>query len=510
MTATLNIEVRARTEQALRNLGNLAKGAGGLSAALKDDAAGALGAFGVSLTATNQPLTLLAENLKQSVTAAANWGDEMGDLAQLTGQSVEETSKMAATFELMGIEGGQLTKVLKTLSEDGINLNMASLKELSKQYQAVQDPVAKNKFLFDKFGRAAADMAEIMGRSTEELDALAAAAGRSGKVIGGEASDAAEKFNVNLAIMQQRVEGAQIAVGNALIPALNKSLTAFDQLVTIWQMGQVKLREQRGEIDGATAALEMQRIAGIEPASEATTDLTDNTAALTAETNRWAAQAAMYQAKAEAYALAIDKATGSVSDLQFGMGELTKALVFNTAAQGLDEDAAYELAKSMGLVSKSADSAKQMLDDLRVKYDANRDGAISASEAAAGYSEEVRRLGEFVGKLEDKTVTITVKELIYSEMMDAARQKAGAIGGRDNPGIGGAAGLNFIVPPGYPNDSFGPIWAQSGEHVMIAPSINVGAINVNGANMTNAGVGTAVRAELERMGRSADTRIRTR
>lgn len=46
----------------------------------------------------------------------------------------------------------------------------------------------------------------------------------------------------------------------------------------------------------------------------------------------------------------------------------------------------------------------------------------------------------------------------------------GGGGGDQTPfGIRTASGADFMVPPGYPNDSFGPIWAQSGEHVQVTP-----------------------------------------
>jgi len=35
--------------------------------------------------------------------------------------------------------------------------------------------------------------------------------------------------------------------------------------------------------------------------------------------------------------------------------------------------------------------------------------------------------------------------------------------------VGLAGGADFIVPPGYPNDSYGPIYVQSGEHVQVTP-----------------------------------------
>jgi len=40
-------------------------------------------------------------------------------------------------------------------------------------------------------------------------------------------------------------------------------------------------------------------------------------------------------------------------------------------------------------------------------------------------------------------------------------------------GIGAASGANFVVPPGYPNDSF-PLRVQSGEHVQVTPKNQVG------------------------------------
>ena len=465
--AALYAEIDAKTdkfEKGLKGVDDSLQGAQGKLGKLG-------GAFeeltGVSLGAASGVAAIAGavKALADSAQAAANWGDEMGDLAQLTGATVEETSKMAAAFELVGVSTGTLQSAIKGLTTAGLQPNFATIKKLSAEYQAIQDPVERNEFLFKKFGRAGLEMAEIMGKSAAELDRLSGAALRSGKVIGEDAAGAAEEFNINMAILKQRVEGAQIAIGNALLPTLNAAAQSFDTLVTIWQMGQVRLREMRGEIDGETAALEMLRIAGIEPATTATEDLGRSTASLTAESDRYAAQAAAYQAATEAYRAALEETTGTASDLKFGMSELTKTLVFNTAAQGLDKDAAYELAKSMGLVSESADSAKQILDDLRVKYDSNKDGAIDAAEAAAGYSRDVKALGDVVDGLQDKTVTITVKEVVYSELADAARAQAGK-----TPGGGRAAGGSFIVPAGYGMDSYPLANVQSGERVTVEPS----------------------------------------
>lgn len=98
-------------------------------------------------------------------------------------------------------------------------------------------------------------------------------------------------------------------------------------------------------------------------------------------------------------------------------------------------------------------------------------------------------------------------------------QNAGQ-GGTGGGGVGGARGLDFIVPPGFANDSYGPIWAQSGEHVKVTPAgqggaganpsyqviLMPGAVVVNGtpgmneqllANLTVAELGRRIRLEEE-------------
>jgi hypothetical protein len=58
----------------------------------------------------------------------------------------------------------------------------------------------------------------------------------------------------------------------------------------------------------------------------------------------------------------------------------------------------------------------------------------------------------------------------------------------DNPGGGHAGGANFVVPPGYPNDTY-PMRVQSGEHVIVIPAgggggggnMSIGSVNIHAA-----------------------------
>lgn len=55
---------------------------------------------------------------------------------------------------------------------------------------------------------------------------------------------------------------------------------------------------------------------------------------------------------------------------------------------------------------------------------------------------------------------------------------------RPPPGPGGANGLDMIVPPGYPNDSFN-VRAQSGERVQITQPGQSGAPIIGQVNVYN-------------------------
>jgi hypothetical protein len=59
---------------------------------------------------------------------------------------------------------------------------------------------------------------------------------------------------------------------------------------------------------------------------------------------------------------------------------------------------------------------------------------------------------------------------------------------RNSAGIGAAHGLSMVVPPGYPNDTFGPIWATSGE------AINIGAPRQSSGQVVNVNVSISVPA----------------
>lgn len=502
--------------------------------------------FGMSLTDLKAGVDLASKAfeiagrvLDATVMKAASWGDSMGDLAQLTGASVKETSAMAATFELMGVSTETLESALKSMTKNGVQLNLDSLKKLSKEYQAIQDPITQNEFLFKNFGKAGIEMAEIMGKDADELERLGAAAALSGKVIDEQAAAAAENFNIELAILKQKSEGAAIAIGNALIPTLSEAIEGGENWVKMWGAVNLLIQKNTGILTEEQAALRAAALAAgdvsavyteqFNPAITSTTDAVDrqnervtalantitttavpNVDALTASAERWKAMAAQAEAEA-ALKLRLDGLTGAASDLAFGMGELTTATLFNAAAEGLDADAAYNLAQQMGLIDPAAAAAKDILDDLRTELEK---GQITTGQ----YVGQVALLDMAVRSLPDgKTITITYLEEYKAALRDEGDRSNDRQGGAIGDGYSmGTHGEWLTVPSGYPNDSY-PIRLQSGEEFMVkTPRESVTPAPTGGDTIVlqlsrndEDTIAAIVRRQLALAGESASNRRRT-
>jgi hypothetical protein len=111
------------------------------------------------------------------------------------------------------------------------------------------------------------------------------------------------------------------------------------------------------------------------------------------------------------------------------MQAVTKELLFQKAAQGLDADAALELGRSMGVIDETSYTVLTNLELARERYDENADGLISADEAAQGYIYRIESLAEWLDKVNG---TVSTVELQYNERVSLAQNNpyvANQVGG---------------------------------------------------------------------------------
>lgn len=254
MPAQVNIEVRAQVDDAVRNLGALNKSYDVLKNANRD-AAGALGVFGVSLTALNSPLTAIASGIKDSIDTTLNWANTIDKLSRATGESAAETSQMAVVFEDFGIKADSLDRVIKQFTKNGLQFNMQTIKDLAKQYQAIQDPVERDKFAFDNFGRSGLELTEILSKTPAELQAVGDAALYSGKIMDEQGVEAAQHFSLQLAQLNSQLDGLKIQLGEPLINGLSAAVDGFHALTGIIQADSIVRQEHMGIISHEEAAI---------------------------------------------------------------------------------------------------------------------------------------------------------------------------------------------------------------------------------------------------------------
>ena len=230
-----DVEGEGKVNALGRAIGGLSGTAGKVSGGLKGlaGAAGGLsGALGSLVPlATGAGLAAMA---KGAIDAA----DNMFDLSQKTGVSVESLSKFqqaanasgtsiegvgAAMIKLnkgLAAGGGPAADALKAL---GLSATDASGKlkstdkvmlEVADKFKAMPDGAQKTALALKLFGKAGADMIPLLNGGAKSIEGLAA-------TMSTKFAQGADKLNDKLAALQGKLLGLGVSIGTALMPLLN-------------------------------------------------------------------------------------------------------------------------------------------------------------------------------------------------------------------------------------------------------------------------------------------------
>ena len=250
LSALLNIRANVQGEGAVAGLGKAIGGiqskaaaaSGGLKALTSAAGMGGLGgAF-----STLAPL-LSGAGLIAMGQGAVNAADNMNDLAQKTGASVETLSKLqqAANAGGTNIDAvgkaliklnrglGQLATEGKGPAADGLRAlgisakdargNMLSADEImlrvADKFKAMPDGAAKTAAAMDLFGKAGADMIPLLNGGRASIESLTA-------TMTTKFAKGADAANDKMAELQAKLAGVGAKLGEALLPAIT-ALTGF-------------------------------------------------------------------------------------------------------------------------------------------------------------------------------------------------------------------------------------------------------------------------------------------
>jgi len=151
-------------------------------------------------------------------------------------------------------------------------------------------------------------------------------------------------------------------------------------------------------------------------------------------------------------------------------------LIWAEASENLTAEGALALAREMGLLDEASYATALGIQELTNKYDINRDGVIEANEDTEGYIYSLGILRDVLLSIESKHVELVMDFIVRGNYGAVAAFQAGGVSSKPfnagflSSGIGLASGGAFDVPPGYSNDSYGPVWLSSGEHVSVTPA----------------------------------------
>lgn len=168
----------------------------------------------------------------ETVGTTLTLSDQIRRLSRDIGASAEESSKLIVAADNTGISVSTLTMALDQAIKKGHEPTIANLAKMADKYNAIQDPIARTKFLQDEFGRSGAAMGALMEKGSAGIKAFGDEAEHTGQIMSGDAVKAARAYEVSMNNLNDSITGMKVQIGEALIPTLT---TATDVITTHFQ-----------------------------------------------------------------------------------------------------------------------------------------------------------------------------------------------------------------------------------------------------------------------------------
>ena len=220
-------------------LGTLQKDLAGVESATKRDA----GSFNVlkgSLTEIGSGIGIVKEAwaayntvMDATVNETVRYAAEVRELSRTIGASAEQASMLIQAADDVGISAQSVQGALEAAIRKGISPTIEGIAKLATEYNAIQDPIQRTEFLFDKFGRSGADLAPLMQLGARGIREAGEAARETGQVLSQEGVASARQYEIAMDDLSDRIEGLKIKLSMGLIPVLTRATDATT-LILAW------------------------------------------------------------------------------------------------------------------------------------------------------------------------------------------------------------------------------------------------------------------------------------
>lgn len=293
------------------------------------------------------------------------YAEQVRELSRTIGATPEDASKLIQAADDVKVSFSSLSTAMNIAIKNGLDPTIDGMGALADEYLSIQDPIKRTKFLLENFGRSGADLAPLMELGAEGIKELGDAAEDTGLVLGQDALDATREYEKAVDSLCDTWKGLTTQLGKAVIPAIvdvidavNENITTIDlnketmdKLKAAEEAGVITKKEYRQVQHDVMLAVKsnqdptdllIQATKDLDAASLAAGQTVDMTAESLIAQSIAAAQAKTDTENLTAATLSADEATRAYSE----------SLLFAIASEGLDAEAALQLAYKMGLVDE--------------------------------------------------------------------------------------------------------------------------------------------------------------
>ena len=164
---------------------------------------------------------------------AADMVDELGNLSQKVGVSIQALSGLKYAADLNNVSLDQLGQGLKQLSKfmvenkvEGVSTEEQLLR-IADEFAGAADDANKTAVAMKYFGKSGADLIPLLNQGRAGIEELRKEAARLGVVFDEEAAKKANEFNNNLTRLKAAAQGLQVELAGPLVDALNAAAKAM-------------------------------------------------------------------------------------------------------------------------------------------------------------------------------------------------------------------------------------------------------------------------------------------
>lgn len=294
------------------------------------------------LNLVSRAYTTVMGAITGTMNEVAQLSDTVDNLSRSWGVSAEEASRVYQMADDLRISQGDLEMGMRKLLDNGIQPSIASMKDLSTQYLAIEDPVQRAQFAMEMFGqRGGLTFQKLLELGPEVIDTMSAA--NDALIMDDEAITKMNEYQAALDASEDSMLALKIAFATGPTgEGLTSVTTGFAALLTaIGKMSEAtsawEAAKNAGTVSNEQYAEAMRKFADEGyGAGEAMADLTAITQQYTyAEEDRYDASYASQQITEEA-AQSVDTYSAYLSDfINVASGAADRQFHFNSALEAV-------------------------------------------------------------------------------------------------------------------------------------------------------------------------------